>query len=281
MTDETNGAAQAASEDAAAAALEAEFNPPAEKPEVPADNAGAEPEAKLEEPEEKPEPKPKKTAQERIDELTWRVREGERREAALLDRLGKPAPATEPQPAAQQGDGKPDPDQYQDGQYDPQYIEDLTDWKAEQAVQRHASRTSAAQSVQQQVQGFESRVKEHFPDGEPEGLAAIRTMDELPRALQDIMLVSDVGPLLADHYGAKPAELARLSAMPLPLQAREITLMEAKLTAPAAPAAPSAKTTTDAPEPAPRARGAGGQFQVQPDTDDFASFEKLADAKLG
>jgi hypothetical protein len=70
--------------------------------------------------------------------------------------------------------------------------------------------------------------------------------------------------------GTIPRNSAPERAQP-DLQARELTLLETRLT----PAAkPTPKTATDAPEPPPQARGAGGQFKVAADTDDFAAFEK-------
>lgn len=274
MTDQPNGEGAAPADDTAAA-LDAEFNPQPAAAEAPADDAGAQPEATAEEPAPEPTPKPKQTAQQRIDELTWRAKEAERQRDALLDRIGKaPAQSEEAPPAAAQGPAEPNPDDYDNGEFDRAYIRDLTRYEARQAHEELTSQTKAHTTQAQAVQSFESRVKEQYPDGEPAGLAAIRTMDTLPIALQEIMLESDLGPKLADHYGNNPAELARLSSMTPTQQAREITRQEAAMSVPAEPAKPLAKTSTEAPEPPPTARGAGGQFKPAADTDDFAAFEK-------
>lgn len=270
MTDETNGEGAAPAEDATLAAT-------AEDGSTPAEDAGANPDADA--PGAEPPPaKPKQTAQQRIDELTWRVREAERREAALLDRIGKPAAEEKPVDAPK-AEAEPNPEDYEHGEFDRGFIKDLTRYEARQAHLEITSRATAQTTQAQAVQSFESRVKELFPDGEPAGLVAIRELDELPIALQQIMLESDVGPKLADHYGANPAELARLSSMTPTQQAREIARIEFSLPAKAAPV--PAKTATDAPEPPPSARGSGGKFLVAGDTDDFAAFQKRAETILG
>ena len=86
-----------------------------------------------------------------------------------------------------------------------------------------------------------------------------------------MLLASDIGPKLAEHLGDNPRELDRLSALPPHLQTYELAKVEARLSRPAAPVA---KTATEAPEPAPQARGVGGKFKVAPDTSDFAAFDK-------
>src|SRR6185369_10068357 len=103
-------------------------------------------------------PKPKKTAQERFDELTREKHEA-RREADQLrrdadywreqaQRRETPKP---PETAATKPPGEPDPAKYEEGQYDPRYIEDLTSWKADQAVEKRMAAREAetrAQTVQ-------------------------------------------------------------------------------------------------------------------------------------
>ncbi|HXJ73531.1 MAG TPA: hypothetical protein VNM37_11780 [Candidatus Dormibacteraeota bacterium] len=219
-------------------------------------------------------PKPKQTAQERIAELTRLRREAERdrdfyKEQAL--RGGKPT--DDPAPAAQttEDNGKPNPENYAGGAHDPDYIEHLTDWKAQVAVNAALANRDASQTLSTKLSGFEGKVAELFPDGEPAGLKAFRALPSLPAAVSDVLLASDIGPKLAEHLGDNPGELARLSGLSPALQARELTQLETRL---APPAKPTPKTATDAPEPAPQARGASGQFKVAPDTDDFSAFER-------
>ena len=223
----------------------------------------------------KPTPKPKKTAQERIDELTRERREAERdrdfyKEQALRGPQAQPAPVAQDTP---QGDPRPTRADYDN---DDDYIEDLTEWKADQAVERRFAQRSQNEQVRSTVENFESRAKTLYPDGEPAGLKAFKAIPELPVAVMEVVGASDIGPKLAEHLGDNPAELRRLAALSPTLQARELTLIETRL---GAPSKPITKTATDAPEPPPQVRGNGGRFTVAPDTEDFAAFEKLADAK--
>jgi hypothetical protein len=257
MTDETQGAAEAVSEDTSAADQVAEAQT--------GDDGAAEQTEGQAEP-----PKPKKSAQERIDELTRARREAERDAEYWRSRAIQPEPRQEapPQP---QGDGRPDPAQYEYGAADERFIEDLTTWKADQTVSQRLAQVDSQRATREAVQSFEARNKALFPEGEPEGLAAFRRIQEVPRAIQDVLLASDIGPKLAEHLGDNPRELDRLSAMPPHLQAYELAKVEARLSRPAAAVA---KTATEAPEPAPQARGVGGKFKVAPDTSDFAAFDK-------
>jgi hypothetical protein len=261
MTDEAHDAPEGVSEDTTAADLVAEDTGSEQGQsgdDAPAEDVEGEAE----------QPKPKKSAQERINELTRKAREAERDAEYWRSKATQPEPRQEPEP---QGDGRPDPTQYADGVYDPNYVEDLTSWKADQTVTTRLAQVDSQRATRQAVTAFEAKTAELYPEGEPEGLAAFRRIPQVPMPIQDVILMSDQGPKLADHLGANPRELQRLSALPPHLQAYELAKVEARLTA---PATPRPKVLTDAPEPAPQARGAGGKFKVSPDTDDFSAFEK-------
>lgn len=264
MSEAHDGAAPAVSEDTTAADQVAEETL-AQGDEQSGDDAAA----ATDDQGQAEQPKPKKTAQERINELTAARREAERdrdfyREQAL--RVQQPAQAA--QQEQPQGDGRPDRADYDD---DFQYIEDLTDWKAEQAAQRLAQQSAHRDRVSSVRNNFETRSKALFPAGEPAGLEAFRRIEQLPVAVLEIVGESDIGPKIAEHLGANPAELSRLERLSPIQQARELTRLETRLEG---PPKPTPKTATDAPEPIPQARGSGGRFSVAPDTDDFAAFEK-------
>jgi hypothetical protein len=279
MTDETQATAPADGEDTSAvlAALsgdktylgEPEGEAPPEPAEEPGDDAAA---ATEEDPPATP-VKVKKSAQERINDLTRDKREAEREAEYWRARATQTTP-TAPQPPA--GDGRPDPADFTDGAYDPAYIDALTDWKAEQAVERRFTQKEAQTRVQSAIEAFDAKVEAEYPDGEPAGITALRRAPVLPQTIVDLVTTSEVGPKLAEHLGDHPRELARLSAMPPHLQGRELAKLEQKL---AGPPVISPKTATDAPEPAPTLRGNGGRFKVAGDTQDFAAFE--AQYKLG
>jgi hypothetical protein len=213
-------------------------------------------------------PKPRKSAQERIAELTAARREAER-EAEFWRSKATQAPQPAQQLKAE--DDEPDPSAYEHGELDARYIRDHATYHATKTFARQQAELEARQRTQAAVQTFEQRLVEQFPDGEPEGLARLRAMPELSAVVQETILDSDIGPQLADHLGQNLRDLARISALPPIKQARELAKLELKL---ATPPAPSPKTATDAPAPTPQVRGTGGRFKPAPDTDDFAAFEK-------
>lgn len=278
MTTETEGETpQVDAEDTAAVLAAASAEP---KPEAKASEAPAAEDAQGDQPDPAPtgeaeDAKPKKTAQQRIDELTWRANEAERREQAALEKLaakGQDKPAPEAQPKPEDGDGRPDPGQFEFGVTDEGYIEALAEWKADQKVNERFAERDGHAAIHQTIETFKGRVAQAYPDGEPEGLKAYRAVTQVPVVLQDIVLSTEDGPKIAEHYGNNPAELQRLTAMPQHLQAFELGKLQASFST---PAAKPTKTASDAPDPpAHQGRGSGGKFQVDPATDDFAAFEK-------
>lgn len=214
-------------------------------------------------------PKPKKTAQERIDELTAKRREAEREAEYWRAKALQPAQeARQPQADAADDDPEPDPSDYEHGELDIRFIQDMTRREARLEFRREMEAREARQSIVSKRETFFRRAAEQFPDGEPEGLARLKALPTLPAAVNDVIFASENGPRLADHLGKNPSELDRLSAMPPLLQAYELAKIEQRLTPQAAP------KTTNAPPPTPQVRGSGGRFQASPDTDDFTAFEK-------
>lgn len=213
-----------------------------------------------------PAPKPKKTANERIAELTAKHRQSERDAEAKAEEAAfwrEQALRQTPAPAPQAQEGKPTSDQFDS--YD-DYVEALTDWKAENTVNARLAAQQQQSTIQTRVQTFEQRVATQFPDGEPEGLSALRRAPSLPEGVQEVILSSENGPKLADHLGNNPAELRRLSSLTPTMQAFELAKLEQRLAAP--------PRSTSAPAPSPALRGTSGQFKVSPDTADFAAFDK-------
>lgn len=284
MTIETNdGTPEGASDDfstfqAAANASNANQAGEEEEAEQPGDDAAAD---EGEDQGESP-PKPKKTAQERIDELTAARRQAEREakeareEAARWRTEAEQRAATSQTPTPQGGDGKPNPEDFQDGVYDPAYVEALTDWKADQAVSKRLSERDQVRTQQTALTAFNARAAEAFPDGEPDGLKALKAMPQLSQTVAMTILDMEDGPKVADHLGANRAELHRIETLAPHLQVLELAKISTAL---AAKPAPVVNKIPGAPEPPDnRVRGAGGQFRTPPDTSDFAAFEKMAGA---
>lgn len=263
MSEDLNDSVLTEAEDTTLAPQEAELDAQNEQP-------GDDPAANAEEA-----PKPKKSAQQRIDELTWKSRENERQaeywrnQAELLARQRQTEPAIEPQPV--QSAGQPDPNAYEYGVTDERYIDDLTAWRARATVLEVLAEHEAKAKQRAAQEGFMSRVSSQFPNGEPVGLKVLMGLPELSQVIADVILTTENGPKLADHLGTNLREFQRISAMPPHLQAFELAKIEQRLTA---PVAIKPNTVTNAPTPAPQVRGSGGRFTVAPDTNDFAAFEK-------
>lgn len=223
-------------------------------------------------------PKVKKTAQERIDELTRARREAER-EAAHWRKLAEQAsPAKAAEESVEAGDGAPDPDTFDYGEADPKYIAALVAHETKKAID--ADRLDRAQSEQDQAQArvweaAHEAARAKFADFDEVVMeSAKRNEWPLSREMYASAMEAESPGDVLHHLATNPGEARRIAALSPLSQAREIGKLEARLTEPAASTAPKPKTATDAPiPPETGARGAGGRFTVSPDTDDFAAFE--------
>lgn len=219
------------------------------------------------------EDKPRKpTAKDRIDELTRLRREAERdaeywRAKALQSPEAKPA-----EPKAEETATAPDPEGYDAGEFDTRYIRDLAKFEAKQEVAAAMKAIQAQTQQQSHDREWQSRIEkasETMPDFEEKVLVGAQRGEwACSQDMADALRATDKGPELAYHLASNPAEAARLYRLSPALQLMELGKLEAKL------AQPKTKTVTDAPTPIPQARGSGGKFSVNPDTDDFAAFDQ-------
>jgi hypothetical protein len=244
---------------------------------TPADDAGAD---TVEGGEGNDAPAPKRTAQQRIDDLTREKHEERRRNEALEREIEtlRPKPAPAAQPAAN-ADDEPDPadPKYQFGETDPLYIKDLGAHAARTEFNRlrnEDQQQSAVRSVQQADQDRRAAFAKDHPDFHDKIATDLVCTDVMADALID----SEVGPAVAYHLANNPDEARRIAALGPLAQIRAIGKIEAEV-AKAAPAASTTRTVSDAPPVPPTIRGAGGKFGTSPDTEDFAAFERLADSK--
>ncbi|MBP9805416.1 MAG: hypothetical protein KBE22_11015 [Candidatus Accumulibacter sp.] len=191
--------------------------------------------------EEKPHEKPKRSARERINELTKRAHEAEReaqrwREAAER----KTADPSE----------KPNPDKF--GSYD-EYVEALADWKADQRVaesfkRRDAERSQAAEAraAEAKAQAWAERQSE-FREATPDYDAVVgKSAVQIAPHVVDTLLDSESGPELAYHLAKRPETVKRINALSPLSAARELGRIEATLSN---PAAPQIKPASKAPAP--------------------------------
>lgn len=277
MTDETQGADLSAAEDTAAADQVAEDQTPAQGDEQSGDDApAATDEGQAEN------PKPKKSVQERINELTREkhelAREKDRdieywKAKALQGEVSRPAEQAQQQ--APEQDQEPHPDDYEYGELDARFIRDHATHHARQAFREEMAKEKAAAERQRLDAEFKDRVKtvaERNPDFDEVVGENYANVAKLVTQTMGVVLSNiPEGPETAYHLAKNPAEARRIAALPDFAQAVEIGKLAQRL---ATPAKPTAKLVSDAPDPPPQARGTGGRFTVAADTDDFKAFEK-------
>lgn len=192
------------------------------------------------------EPK-KKGVQKRIDELV-RQREDKAREAeywrqqALQKAPERPETPTQPT-------GKPTVESYDSYE---EYLDALSDWKVDQRLkqqQEQAAQTQREQSLEQKQAQFHQKAAAF----EAEDFQEIAFNPTLPisDAMRDVILDSDKGPELLYHLGKNSGEAARIATLNPVQAARELGLLEAKLSL------PKAKTKSSAPPPIPPIGGGG------------------------
>ena len=191
--------------------------------------------------EEKLHEKPKRSARERINELTKRAHEAEREVQRLREASErKPAESTE----------KPIPDRF--GSYD-EYVEALADWKADQRVaesfkRRDAERSQAAEAraAEAKAQAWAERQSE-FREATPDYDAVVgKSAVQIAPHVVDTLLDSESGPELAYHLAKRPETVKRINALSPLSAARELGRIEATLSS---PAAPQIKPASKAPAP--------------------------------
>ena len=231
---------------------------------------------------EAPEAARKPTAQERFDELTRRRRDAERdAEYWKAKALGQdPNQGRRPTPQADD-DPEPDPtdtEKYRYGDTDPAFLRDIGAWSARQEFKRLAAQERQHRTASQIDADFATR-EAAFAKDKPDYHTLVDD-DALPitPAMAQAIKTSESGPAVAYHLAKNPAEARRISGLHPLAQARELGIIEARLSG-ATAAAPPVKPASDAPEPPPQLRGQGGRFKTDPETEDFAAFEKAYGAR--
>lgn len=182
--------------------------------------------------------------QSRIDELT-RAKHEANREAAYWRGLAQQQSA---QTSASAAPTKPTVDQFED--YG-EYVEALTDWKADQAVAKRMEAESTRKVGEVRVQTFQERQAE-FSKVTPDYAESLSNSNApIANHVRDAVEDSDVGPQLLYHFVKNPDVLDRINGMDERAANREIGRLEATLTsATKAAPAPPAKKLTQTPAPA-------------------------------
>lgn len=217
--------------------------------------------------------KPKgKSVQERIDELYGKAKDAEREaEYWRAKALQQPEKPTEAPVEAK----RPDPNDYEYGDADPRYVDDLIDWKADQKIAAKLSEFTEQQSISQQAAALDrtyaehlAKAKEELPDyDEKVTRAGLRGEWPCSEQLAGLIKSSPAGPKVAYHLATNVEDAIALNRLPPIQQAAAFGMIAAQFVG---QSAPQAKFATTAPQPAP-ARTKGGQFAPSSELDDRLS----------
>lgn len=184
-----------------------------------------------------------KGVQVRIDELTRKRGEAER-EAAYWRAQALQGKAPNSANAAL---SKPTLDQFEDPA---EFIEALTDWKADAAVAKRMEADTTRKAVEVRAQTFQERavaLRAELPDYDDVLNASDAVVTEhVGEILQD----SEYGPKLAYTFAKDPSSLERLNRMTPVQAAREIGRLEAGFASKVAPPPPAPKKLSQTPPPA-------------------------------
>lgn len=247
------------------------------------------------------------STQERIDELTAKRREAERElaeerraKADLEARLAKLEKGDKPEESSSEKkddpkDKRPNPDDYEFGDADSKFIADLARYETRQELKEERERRDAEatrQTMEQELKKVEDSwtersssedVKTKYADFHEKVSKGADNGDWALSPFGTVLVkASEVGPDIAYHLASNPDESRRIAGLSNIEQAIELGRLEGRfLNAGDQPAAPAKKTVTSAPTPPQkRSRGTGGKYAVEADTEDFSSFDKMADGIL-
>lgn len=262
------------------------------------------------EPEEEEKPKArKKSAQERINELTAQKRHEEReriREKAEFEKriaeleavvkkeavkdqkpLREQLPNGAPSPDAKGEDGEP---LYPLGEFDPNYVRDLTSFTITEGL-RQAKEEEAKAAQAKEYQEYQNAVRDHWVEKVAE---AEETIPEIRESIQDLtetfsnvdgaygeylattIMSSDYGPQIMHYLSQNIGEAQKIVASGPAAATLALGRLEARFDLSTKQEEQKRnKKVTDAREPpTDRTRGVHGQFSVAPDTDNQRAFER-------
>lgn len=246
--------------------------------------------------EEKPaKPAPKKSAAERIGDLTAARRSAERTadtERGRADRLqaeldaiksGK-TPLTTQDDTATSDPASPDPSQFDYGELDPKYIaalarhETAKALKAAKADDDKARQTQAADAKRQELGAkqdtlVKAGVKLHDDFDEVVMQGAKDGKWELSPHLGELLLDSEFGPDIVYELAKDPDEAARVAKLSPTEQAKFLGRQEAKFEAAKSSQGKTPPKAPQAPPPPKTPRGNSGSHKTGADSQDFAAVE--------
>lgn len=247
------------------------------------------------EPEPKPEPKKKSRAQERIEELNAKYRETERKLAEVMAKLEQketPAPTNEPVVE----DAGPTPDdkledgteKYPLGEFDPNYIRDLTKFTIQQ--EREAAKQAEVQDQRQKAvqeqkaalaaewEGKLGPARERYPDFQEKGETLISQFDGIDQSYGEYLTATimsmDYGTDVLYHLASNPDEAKAIVASGPTKATIALGRLEAKFANADAEKQLARPKVSKAPAPPSHVNkgSAVAKAAVAPDTDDLDAF---------
>lgn len=246
-------------------------------------------------------PKKKNRFQERIDELTGKAREAERREAALKAELEeirkkldknepelptKPVEVAGPSPDDKNEDGT---DKYPLGEFDPNFIRDLTKFTLEE--ERRALKAKEAEETQQR-QLDEQRAQletswreklgpaqERYPDFQEKGSQLIESFPDLNPAYGEYLTATimgmDYGPDVLYYLANNPDEAKKIVESGPTKATIALGRIESKFLEAEEEKKKTRTKVSKAPTPPPTNKGlAAAHIDIPDDTDDLDAFTK-------
>lgn len=236
-----------------------------------------------------PAEKPKTRSQERIDALVRDKREAEA-DAAFWKRRAEELGANSPDAGEEVAAlVEPDPTKYEFGDADLDYIKDKAKFDAKIEVlgeQAEARLKSEAAQLEVKWTANVEKATETYPDfDEVVVVGAKEGKWHCPPVIALGIKDSDEGIHVAYKLAKDPALSEKLAKLTPLEQAREFGRMERDIfhgrNAPKSETPkPNAQQSKAPKPPKRRINGSGGAANVAADTDDFAAFERMADAKM-
>lgn len=247
----------------------------------------------------------------RIGQLTRERHEADARERAALQRAedaearaaeleangskptAKAGPKTDQQAPVTDAE-RPKPEDFEFGEYDPDYQEALVEYRVEKSI---AKRVAAADQTREAeaARAVEAERAAKWGTVIENGAAANTDFEDkvlkstsgwkLSKQMWEMAVDSDVGHDVLYHLASDPAESSRIFDLPLVRQAVEFGKLEVRFSQPSGEKPKSGVKDgalghmPSAPKPVSQVRGAGGQFKPDASTKDFAAFEAMMKAE--
>jgi len=256
-----------------------------------------------------PDPKPKKNRfQDRIDELTAKAREAERREKALEARLNdileKVTPKAEAAPEKVEAFNGPSPDalnedgtdKYPLGEFDPLYIRDLTRYTIAEETKAYKEAETERTKIQEEetakvqlAQEWTGKLQdatEKYPDLQEKNYQLVASFEDLEPAygeyLANTIMTMDNGTDVLYYLANNLEEAGKIAASGPTRATLALGRIGARYELQREEQKERKLKVSNAPTPPPRVnKGAASVASVAPDTDDLEAFETLLFPKRG